>query len=504
MAHTFERQTAILLENAQERPKNCYPRFIKESIHGHYISSKDLPYWECQLKNGEKGDKVITLTGRILSKRESSAKLIFYDVLHNGETIQVVASQSRFDQPDKFLELNRSASRGDIFAFTGVMGKTKHGQLSVFTNQLRLLTPCLHDLPRSGLKDPEKRFRQRYLDMLVNPEPLAILRTRSRIIRFIRQFLDDRGFLEIETPVLASKAGGASARPFITQANALNMPMQLRIAPELYLKQLVIGGLERVYEIGKQFRNEGIDADHNPEFTTCEFYQAYGNLDSLMTDTETMLSEMVQNIHGQKMLKKEGQIIHFDKPFKRINVVDYLDSYFGLQPTHSIASMDLSNLQRICELQNIPVGAPFTEARILDKIISHVIEPKCIQPTFLYNHPLALSPLAKEMTYGHKGRVAARFELFISNKEIVNAYEELNDPSEQRTRFELQAKDRQLGDNEAPIPDSAFCEALEYGLPPTAGWGMGIDRVVQLLTDAHHIREVIAFPIVRDASTKET
>ncbi|ORZ06475.1 hypothetical protein BCR42DRAFT_427198 [Absidia repens] len=480
-----------------------YPRWTPLPSHGRYISGKDIKSSEYLFKDGEKANEVVTLTGRILSKRESSAKLIFYDIVHNGDPVQVVASRNRFHRSEHFVEINRGASRGDIFAFTGVLGKTNHGQVSVFASELELLTPCLHDLPKTGVKDPEKRFRQRYLDMLVNPEPLTILRTRSKIVRFIRQFLDERDFLEVETPVLASKAGGASARPFVTRANALDMSMQLRIAPELYLKQLVIGGIERVYEIGKQFRNEGIDADHNPEFTTCEFYQAYGNLDSLMADTETMLSEMVQYINGSKVITKNGQHLHFDRPFAKINVVDYLDTKLELVGK-SIAKMDATELRDLCQQHNIPVQAPFTESRILDKLISHIIEPECIQPTFLYNHPLALSPLAKDMTYGTKGRVAARFELFVAKKEIVNAYEELNDPKEQRLRFEQQVKDRQLGDIEAPIPDVAFCEALEYGLPPTAGWGMGVDRVVQLLTGAHHIREVIAFPVVRSSPSHET
>ncbi|KAI8078919.1 uncharacterized protein BX664DRAFT_269897 [Halteromyces radiatus] len=487
--------------SSDTRTLTRYPRFQPSVRQGLYVSGKDLAQWQDHLNAGEKDDKIVTLTGRIVSKRESSAKLIFYDIMHNGDVIQVVASKSRFEQPELFTDINQDASRGDIFAFTGVVGKTKHGQLSIFANQLQMLVPCLHDIPRSGLKDPEKRFRQRYLDMLVNPEPTQILRIRSQVIRFIRQFLDERGFLEVETPILSSKVGGANAQPFKTQANALDMEMQLRIAPELYLKQLVIGGIDRVYEIGKQFRNEGIDADHNPEFTTCEFYQAYGNLDSLMNDTEKMLLEMVQYIHGSKSINKNGQELNFERPFTRINVVDYLDNYFGLENSgNSVATMDSMSLQKICQQHDITVKAPLTEARLLDKIISHVIEPKCVQPTFLYNHPLALSPLAKDMEYttaGKKVTVAARFELFVAKKEIVNAYEELNDPEEQQRRFEQQIKDRQLGDNEAPIPDASFVEALKYGLPPTAGWGMGVDRVVQLLTDTHHIREVIAFPVVR-------
>ncbi|CAO3652441.1 unnamed protein product [Cunninghamella echinulata] len=490
--------SSTLTRTSNIERNNLYPKFQKLANEGKYINVVDIKQQESLLKNGEKNQDIVTLTGRIMSKRESSGKLVFYDIMHHGESIQIVASKNRFDQPELFADMNRAASRGDIFAFTGVIGKTNHGQLSLFTNKFWLLTPCLHDLPKSGLKDPEKRFRQRYLDMLVNPEPLKTLKTRSHIIRFIRQFLDKRDFLEVETPILASTAGGASARPFITKANALNMDMQLRIAPELYLKQLVIGGVDRVFEIGKQFRNEGIDADHNPEFTTCEFYQAYGNLESLMNDTETMLSEMVQHITNSKIITKDGIKLDFGSSFQRINVVEYLDNYFKLNGMSSITTMNATSLRELCKQHQIPhIQPPYTEARLLDKIISHLIEPKCIQPTFLYHHPLSLSPLAKDIEIKNGIRVAARFELFVAKKEIVNAYEELNDPKEQRIRFEKQLNDRQQGDIEAPIPDMAFCEALEYGLPPTAGWGMGIDRVVQLLTDSHHIREVIAFPVMR-------
>ncbi|KAI8071594.1 Lysyl-tRNA synthetase [Gongronella butleri] len=437
----------------------------------------------------------MSLTGRIQSKRESSSNLIFYDVVHDGQVVQVVASRNRFENPDSFLSKNLDASRGDIMRFTGVVGKTNRGQISLFASDLSVLTPCLHDIPKTSIKDPEKRFRQRYLDMLVNQEPAAILRTRAKTIQFIRSFLDQRGFVEVETPTLAPNVGGASAKPFVTTANALGMKLQLRIAPELYLKELVIGGLDRVYEIGKQFRNEGIDADHNPEFTTCEFYQAYGNLESLMNDTERMLSELVHHVSGTGSVMKDGEAIHFDRPFAKIDVVDHLNKYFDLQ-LKSIASLTALELKELCLQNNISTQAPYTEARLLDKIISHVIEPQCTQPTFLYNHPLSLSPLAKD--YISQGqRVAARFELFVGKKEIVNAYEELNDPQEQRRRFENQQRDRQDGDMEAPIPDMAFCEALEYGLPPTAGWGMGVDRVVQLLTGSHHIREVISFPLIR-------
>ncbi|KAI9314585.1 hypothetical protein BX666DRAFT_2020175 [Dichotomocladium elegans] len=418
--------------------------------------------------------------------------------------IQVVASRGQYQgSSDTFAEANHSLARGDIASFTGVPGKTKKGQPSLFvTHEMRILSPCLRSIPsRSGLKDPEKRFRQRHLDLMVNPEAAKILRIRAEVIRSIRKFFDDRGYLEVETPILASKAGGANARPFMTRANALDMDMQLRIAPELYLKQLVIGGLDRVYEIGKQFRNEGIDANHNPEFTTCEFYQAYGNLESLMSDTETLLSVLADTI--QQQFGTCPPDIRFDKPFRRINVIDHLESATRTSIAEILESREApQELASLCRGHGIHISGPLTEARLLDKLISRFVEPECHQPTFLYNHPLSLSPLAKDSVDDKGRRVAARFELFVEGKEIVNAYEELNDPKEQRRRFELQVLDREQGDLEAPIPDTAYCEAMEYGLPPTAGWGMGIDRVVQLLSGATHIREVLTFPVMRPVAVR--
>ncbi|OBZ83056.1 putative lysine--tRNA ligase, cytoplasmic [Choanephora cucurbitarum] len=479
-----------------------YPRFsIEPELHGRWVAVKDLQKYDC-LEKGKKAESdLVTLTGRIVAKRESSAKLIFYDIVQNGEFCQVVVSKGRYKgSAEEFVDNNRQLCRGDIVSFTGIPGKTNHGQLSVFvTNEAKVLSPCIQDIPRSGLKDPEKRFRARHLDLLVNPESSKILRTRSSIIKFVRQFLDQRGFLEVETPMLSSKAGGANARPFETHAHALDMSMQLRIAPELYLKQLVIGGLDRVYEIGKQFRNEGIDADHNPEFTTCEFYQAYGNLESLMQDTEKLLSEMVATICGNAPIyARSTDLISFQRPFNRIDVTSRLAAELGASLKFlENEDMAVDRLVSLCEKRGIKLAGPLTLSRILDKLISEFIEPECIQPTFLYNHPLALSPLAKEFIDENGHTVAARFELFVGGKEIVNAYEELNDPKEQRRRFALQLKDRDDGDFEAPLPDDDFCDALEYALPPTAGWGMGIDRVVQLITGASHIREVLAFPTMR-------
>ncbi|ORY02158.1 lysyl-tRNA synthetase [Basidiobolus meristosporus CBS 931.73] len=448
-------------------------------------------------------EEAFTTAGRIISKREASSKLVFYDILQNGSTLQAVATRRYFEgDNDEFAQINKTLHRGDIVKITGIPGKTNTGQMSVFiTKEFELLSPCLHDLPlHTGLKDPEKRFRNRHLDFLVNREAVDILRNRAKIIQFIRQYFDSRSFLEVETPILSPKAGGAIARPFTTKANALgDLDMHLRIAPELYLKQLVIGGIDRVYEIGKQFRNEGIDADHNPEFTTCEFYQAYTNMEGLFKTTEDILSGIVFNIKNSHVVEMDGPDsekipISFKPPYRRIYIVDELENQLGTKlPPFRDESIEM--YLDLCHKHNVPLSKPYTIPRILDKLVSHFIEPMCVQPTFLCGHPMIMSPLAKAIDKGSE--ITGRFELFVAGKEVVNAYEELNDPEDQRSRFSQQLKDRNSGDVESQLPDDAFCDALEYGLPPTGGWGMGIDRVCAMITGASHIRETLAFPTMK-------
>ncbi|KAG2184467.1 hypothetical protein INT43_000376 [Umbelopsis isabellina] len=481
---------------------NPYPRLATAPQNAPLMNIREIKAkWENVLEKAQKADQQVTLNGRIISKRESSSKLVFYDVMCDGDVLQVVASKSTYKgTAESFVQINKILCRGDIIAVSGLPGKTNHGQLSVYTvDKLELLAPCLHDIPKSKLNDAGKRFRNRHVDFLTNPDAINTLRTRSKIIQYIRHFLDSRGFLEVETPILSTLAGGANAKPFATTAHALDMEMQLRIAPELYLKQLVIGGLDRVYEIGKQFRNEGIDADHNPEFTTCEYYQAYGNLENLLADTETMIRSMVKHIRGTLQVQlRDGTTVDFASPFRRLNVLDEIERKTKRQLPNLNSKDSVTALLDICREQHIHVPQPHTISRILDKLISGLIEPDCVQPTFLLGHPLVMSPLAKDSVDQQNRHVAARFELFVATRELVNAYEELNDPDEQRKRFVSQQQDRLDGDGEAQEADHRFCDAIEYGLPPTAGWGMGIDRVVQLLTENHHIREVLAFPIVRN------
>jgi lysyl-tRNA synthetase class 2 len=354
-----------------------------------------------------------------------------------------------------------------------------------------------------GLKDQETRYRQRYLDLIMNDNVRNTFLARTKIINFIRKFLNDRRFLEVETPMMNMIPGGAAAKPFVTFHNDLKMTLFMRIAPELYLKELVVGGLDRVYEIGKQFRNEGIDLTHNPEFTTCEFYMAYADYYDLMNMTEEMISGMVKEICGGYKVQYHPNgpeqppvEIDFTPPFQRISLIDGLEKYAGVKVPADLASEETRLfLVKCCEEKGVVCTPPQTTSRLLDKLVGEFIEPKCINPTFITDHPEIMSPLAKY----HRsipGRTE-RFELFVNTKEVCNAYTELNNPAVQRERFEQQAKDRERGDDEAQLIDNNFIASLEYGLPPTGGWGMGIDRMTMFLSDHNNIKEVILFPAMK-------
>ncbi|CAL8352705.1 unnamed protein product [Merluccius merluccius] len=419
-------------------------------------------------------DVVLNVTGRVHAKRASGAKLLFYDLRGEGVKLQVMANSRSYKSEEDFVAINNKLRRGDIIGVRGNPGKTKKGELSIVPIEMTLLSPCLHMLPHLhfGLKDKETRFRQRYLDLILNDYVRQKFITRSKIISYLRSFLDQQGFLEVETPMMNIIPGGAVARPFVTYHNELDMNLYMRIAPELYHKMLVVGGLDRVYEIGRQFRNEGIDLTHNPEFTTCEFYMAYADYHDLMEITEKLLSGMVKRITGGFKVAyhpegPEGQAyeIDFTPPFRRISLTGDLEKEMG-------------------------VKFPLPET----------YDIKCINPTFICDHPQIMSPLAK-WHRSQKG-LTERFELFVMKKEVCNAYTELNDPIRQRELFEQQAMAKAEGDDEAMFVDETFCTSLEYGLPPTAGWGMGIDRLTMFLTDSNNIKEVLLFPAMKPDDNK--
>jgi lysyl-tRNA synthetase, class II len=474
---------------------NPYPHYFKRNN-----TIKELLTYNNTISSGEQNkDITVKTAGKIILKRCSSKKLLFYTMEDNSYCIQLIASLSFYNNNNtlSFDEINNIIHRGDIVGIEGFMGKSKKGELSIFLTDIQILTPSFHTLTKEnfGIQDLDTRISNRYLDLQINKKTRDTFIARSRIISFIRTYLINKEFIEVETPILDIKHGGAAARPFVTFHNDLKQEMYMRIAPELRLKELIVGGLNKVFEIGKQFRNEGIDTTHNPEFTSIELYSAYDDYNILMKMTEDMLSNLVMTIkYSYKFTINSEKEINFEPPFQIIDMIPFLEDKIDIKFPDDMSSNEFNQLLiEYCQHNKISLPEPPTTAKLIDKLTEIYIEPLCWNPTFIINHPTIMSPLAK----GHRNdnRLTERFELFVAGMELCNAYTELNDPIVQLERFKSQQKDKNKGDVEAHNIDYEFIKVLEHALPPTGGWGMGIDRLCMLLTDnIDSIKEVILFP----------
>ncbi|WP_421425697.1 lysine--tRNA ligase [Streptococcus suis] len=432
------------------------------------------------------------IAGRIMTKR-GKGKAGFAHIQDREGQIQIYVRKD--DVGEENYEIFKKADLGDFIGVEGDVFKTNVGELSIHACKLTHLSKALRPLPEKfhGLTDIETRYRKRYLDLITNRESFDRFVTRSKIISEIRRYLDGLGFLEVETPVLHNEAGGAAARPFITHHNAQNIDMVLRIATELHLKRLIVGGMERVYEIGRIFRNEGMDATHNPEFTSIEVYQAYADYQDIMDLTEGIIQHTAKAVVGDGPVTYQGTEIAIHEPFKRIHMVDAIKEQTGVDFWQE---MSFEEAKALAAEHKVPVEKHHTEVgQIINSFFEEYVEATLIQPTFVYGHPVAVSPLAKKND--EDPRFTDRFELFIMTKEYGNAFTELNDPIDQLERFEAQAKAKELGDDEATGVDYDYIEALEYGMPPTGGLGIGIDRLCMLLTDTTTIRDVLLFPTMK-------
>jgi lysyl-tRNA synthetase class 2 len=456
------------------------------------------------LPAGESVDAEVSLAGRVMTRRVMG-KLAFFTLRDETGNIQLYLEKQRIQAnmgDEAFRWLDKLVDAGDILGVAGTIRRTEKGELSIYVSRYEILTKSLLPLPDKwhGITDVEKRYRQRYVDLIANPEVRDTFRKRALVTAAIRRYLDSRGFLEIETPVLLSEAGGADARPFITYHNTLEMDLYLRIATELHLKRLVVGGFERVYEIGRIFRNEGISTRHNPEFTSIEMYQAYGDYNDMMTTTEELIITAAEAILPTLQISYQGQSVDLTPPWRRITMHEAVQEKTGLDFSQ-FATLEAA--KTAVEAAGIKTSEGCDSiGRLLNQVFEETIEANLIQPTFITDYPVEISPLAKP--HRSKPGLVERFELFIVGRETANGFSELTDPIDQRQRFEAQAARKAAGDLEAQGVDEDFLTALEYGLPPTVGMGMGIDRLVMLLCDCASIRDVIAFPLLKpEVSTGE-
>ncbi len=436
--------------------------------------------------------KDVCIAGRIMSWRDMG-KASFMDIHDRSGRIQVYLKIDDVGQ-EVYQELDKW-DLGDIAEVKGYVFKTRRGEISVHAKSIKLLTKSLLPLPEKfhGLKDTDLRYRQRYVDLIVNPDVKNTFIKRSKIISTMRSVLDQLGFIEVETPILNSIAGGAAARPFITHHNTLNLDLFLRIAPELYLKRLIVGGMEKVYEIGRQFRNEGMSVKHNPEFTTIELYQAYTDYHGMMDITENLIHACAQAVCGSDVIIYQGEEVNLQKPFRRLTMLDAVKQYTGVDFDAFLG--DSQKAHDVAKELGLSVEKHYVWGDVLNLIFEEKVEEQLLQPTFICDYPVEVSPLTKRKA--DRPELVERFELFITRREFANAYTELNDPIDQKERFEHQMRLREQGDEEANQIDEDFITALEYGMPPTGGMGMGIDRLAMLLTNSASIRDVLLFPTMK-------
>lgn len=435
--------------------------------------------------------KEVTLAGRIMSKR-GHGKISFMDIQDMKGRIQIL---SKIDElGEEAYKIISYLDMGDIVGVEGEVFKTQSGEISIKAKKLTLLSKSLQILPEKwhGLKDPDLRYRQRYVDLIVNPEVKETFLLRNKIIKKIREFLDNLGYLEVETPILGNIAGGANARPFLTHHNALNIDMSLRIANELYLKRLIVGGFDKVYEMGKMFRNEGMDTRHNPEFTNIELYEAYADYNDMMEITENLVAYVAKEVLGTTKVEYQGKTIDFTPPWKRIKMQDAVKEHTGVD--FDKINTDEEAIE-VAKEHKLEIKPGMTRGHVISEMFEEFCEQYMDQPTFIIGHPVEISPLAKRNP--DDPRITNRFEAFANCWEIANAFSELNDPIDQRERFEEQLRQKEYGDDEAHPMDEDFLNAIEVGLPPTGGLGIGVDRLIILLTNQASIRDVIFFPTMK-------
>jgi lysyl-tRNA synthetase class 2 len=480
-------QRKVKINEIKQKNIQLYPNNFKNS---HSIKEIQSIIEKDPDSLGEKG-KIFSVAGRMMAVNKMGKSSF---IRYKDGTGQIQAYLKKDVIGDDKYALFKKLDIGDFVGIKGPLFKTKTGEWTLIAQEFQLVSKALRPLPEKfhGLKDPEKRYRQRYLDLIMNKETRDVFLKRSMTVSAMRSFFENNNFMEVETPMMQPLPGGAEATPFKTWHNALSMDLYLRIAPELYLKRLVVGGFEKVFEINRNFRNEGVSTKHNPEFTMVEFYQAYADYEDLMNFTEKMFSFVAKKVTGSDIIEYQGETIDFSKNWNRLSMKDSLIKIGGIDPD-IINDKDL--LLKYAAKNNIEIKKKESYGKVLTKLFDILVEPKLIQPTFITGYPVEVSPLSRKSDSDPD--LTDRFELFIAGKEIANGFSELNDPEDQYQRFLQQASQRDAGDEEAHIMDLDYVEALEYGMPPTAGQGIGIDRLVMLLTDSDSIREVILFPHMR-------